>query len=154
MAMHTLSDGFSEAAPMSDINVTPLVDVMLVLLIIFIVTAPLLTHAVKIDLPRAAAAPQEIKPDVVTLSLDAAGKTYWNDVEVPESELPSRLAAAAQRSAPPELQLRADRNTRYERIAAVMAAARSAGLLKIGFVTDPAGNGTASGASAASRRTL
>jgi biopolymer transport protein ExbD len=137
MAMMPIADGFSEQAPMSDINVTPLVDVMLVLLIIFMVTAPLLTHAVRVDLPRAAAAPHADKPSVVTLSLDAAGTLYWNDKALAEGELTDRLADAARRNPDTELQLRADRNTRYERIAGIMAAARAAGLLKLGFVTDP-----------------
>lgn len=123
--------------PMADINTTPLVDVMLVLLIIFMVTAPLFTHAVKIDLPQEKSQLNFEKPDTIALAIDAAGKVYWNDVVVDESSLPARFDAAAARSPQPELHLRGDRDTRYEVIARVMGYAQSAGLKKIGFVTDP-----------------
>jgi biopolymer transport protein ExbD len=132
--------GFNEdrqGAPMSDINVTPMVDVMLVLLVIFIITAPLFTHAVKLDLPAAQAAPAPEKPETVTLSIDGAGKIYWNDAPIEQSELPAKMAAAAQKQPQPDLQLRADKATRYEVIAQVMAAAQNNGLTKLGFVTQP-----------------
>ena len=130
-------DNTRQGAPMSDINVTPMVDVMLVLLVIFIITAPLFTHAVKLDLPAAQSAPAPEKPDTVTLSIDAAGKVFWNDAPVSQAELPLRMAAAAQKQPQPELQLRADKATRYEVIAQVMAAAQTNGLSKLGFVTEP-----------------
>jgi len=123
--------------PMADINVTPMVDVMLVLLVIFIISAPLFTHAVKLDLPTASSAPAPEKPETVTISIDGPGKLYWNDQAVDASALDARLAAAAARQPQPELQLRADKATRYEIIAEVMSAAQSAGLTKLGFVTDP-----------------
>jgi biopolymer transport protein ExbD len=123
--------------PMSEINTTPLVDVMLVLLIIFMITAPLLTHSVKIDLPTASNEPTQAEPDVITVSLDAEGKLYWNETPVAEAVLETRLAEAAGLSPQPELHLRADRNTRYEMIARLMAAARRAGIEKLGFVTLP-----------------
>ena len=132
--------GFNEdrqGAPMSDINVTPMVDVMLVLLVIFIITAPLFTHAVKLDLPAAQAAPAPEKPETVTLSIDGAGKISWNDAPIEQSELPAKMAAAAQKQPQPDLQLRADKATRYEVIAQVMAAAQNNGLTKLGFVTQP-----------------
>ena len=123
---------------MAEINTTPLVDVMLVLLVIFIITAPLLTHAIRLDLPAANAPPAVEKPETVTLSIDAAGKLYWNDEPVADdAALAARLAAAAQRTPAPELHLRADRETRYQRIAEVMAAAQESGIGRLGFVTDP-----------------
>ena len=112
----------------SDINMVPLIDVMLVLLIVFMITAPLLTHSVKIDLPRASSAPNPEKPETVTLALDEAGKLYWNNEALDKAALPARLAAAAARMPQPELHLRADRGTRYEVIAEVMSEARNAGV--------------------------
>jgi biopolymer transport protein ExbD len=132
--------GFNDhrpAQPMSDINVTPMVDVMLVLLVIFIITAPLFTHAIKLDLPQAQASPAQEKPETISLSIDGEGKLFWNESAVMPAELPARLAQAAGKKPQPELRLRADKATRYEVIAQVMAAAQSGGLTKIGFVTDP-----------------
>ncbi|MFO1318329.1 MAG: biopolymer transporter ExbD [Burkholderiales bacterium] len=131
--------------PMAEINTTPLVDVMLVLLIIFIVTAPLLTHGIRIDLPKASSSASPEKPETVTLSLDAQGKVFWNDAPLTEAELPAALARAAGQDPQPELQIRADLNTRYQRLAEIMSAARRAGLTKLGFVTDPNLPATASG---------
>jgi biopolymer transport protein ExbD len=130
-------DNNRQGAPMADINVTPMVDVMLVLLVIFIITAPLFTHAVKLDLPAAQSAPAPEKPETVTLSIDPAGAIFWNDAPVSPADLPARMAAAAQKQPQPELQLRADKATRYEVIAQVMATAQSNGLTKLGFVTEP-----------------
>jgi biopolymer transport protein ExbD len=127
----------SDDQPMAEINTTPLVDVMLVLLIIFMVTAPLFTHAVKIDLPRAQSQLNPDKPDTIALSIDAAGNMFWNDAAVEAASLPARFAEAAAKRPQPELHLRADRDTRYQAIALVMAQAQTAGLQKIGFVTDP-----------------
>ncbi|HZW14079.1 MAG TPA: biopolymer transporter ExbD [Noviherbaspirillum sp.] len=123
-------------APMADINVTPMVDVMLVLLVIFIITAPLFTHAIKLDLPNAqsAAAPQ--KPETISLSINGEGKIFWNNDPVEQADLGPKLAQAAQQNPQPELQLRADKATRYEVIAQVMSAAQTNGMTKIGFVTD------------------
>jgi biopolymer transport protein ExbD len=130
-------------APMAEINVTPMVDVMLVLLVIFIIAAPLFTHAVKLDLPSAQSAPAPEKPDTVSLSINAQGAIFWNDAPIERQELNTRLAAAAQKKPQPEVQLRADKSTRYEVIAQVMAAAQSNGLTKLGFVTDPKDAGAA-----------
>ncbi|MBC7489646.1 MAG: biopolymer transporter ExbD [Glaciimonas sp.] len=124
-------------APMADINITPMVDVMLVLLVIFIITAPLFTHAVKIDLPKAKSAPAPEKPETIALSIDHAGKMYWNDALITESELAPRLIAAAQKRPQSELQLRADKDTRYQVLAEVMSLAQNNGMTKIGFVNDP-----------------
>jgi biopolymer transport protein ExbD len=122
---------------MSEINTTPLVDVMLVLLVIFIITAPLLTHAVKIDLPQATSQPLPEKPEVISLAIDAAGKTYWNDVPVEQSALKAKLEVAAQQKPQPELQIRADKETRYQLLAEVMADAQTVGITKLGFVSEP-----------------
>lgn len=122
---------------MADINVTPMVDVMLVLLVIFIISAPMFTHAIKLDLPSAKAAVAQHQAATVTLAIDAAGKTYWNNELVAPAKLEARLVAAAKQDPQPELQLRADKNTRYEVVAQVMASAQSNGLTKLGFVTEP-----------------
>lgn len=129
---------------MSDINVTPMVDVMLVLLVIFIITAPMFTHAVKLDLPQAQAAASQQAPGAVSIAIDGEGAIYWDKERVDAAELDARLKQAAAVSPQPELQLRADKNTRYEVVAQVMAAAQSQGLTKLGFVTEPkkeSGNG-------------
>ncbi len=127
----------SHQAPMAEINVTPMVDVMLVLLVIFIITAPLFTHAVKLELPTASSAPAPDKPESITLSINAEGKLFWNNAAVSLDELGTRFATAAQKKPQPELQLRADKSTRYEVIAQVMSAAQTNGMTKIGFVTNP-----------------
>jgi biopolymer transport protein ExbD len=133
--------GFSDearGAPMSEINMVPLIDVMLVLLIVFMITAPLLTHAVKIDLPAAAGAATNEKPETVTLAIDDAGMLYWNDRAIGDAELAAHLAEAAAKPVQPEVHLRADRDTRYQKLAEIMSAARLAGIQKLGFVTVPA----------------
>jgi biopolymer transport protein ExbD len=122
---------------MADINVTPMVDVMLVLLVIFIISAPMFTNAVQLNLPQAPAKAAPSQADTVTVAIDAAGAVYWNNNALGEGELAKHLAAAAQQQPQPELQLRADKDTRYEVVAQVMAAAQSHGLSKLGFVTAP-----------------
>jgi biopolymer transport protein ExbD len=124
--------------PMAEINTTPLVDVMLVLLVIFIITAPLLTHAIRLDLPDARAPAADERPDTITVSIDADGRLYWNDAPLADAEaLRARLADAAGATPTPELHLRADREVRYQRLAEVMSAAQEAGIGRIGFVTEP-----------------
>ncbi|MCA3184648.1 MULTISPECIES: biopolymer transporter ExbD [unclassified Cupriavidus] len=135
MAFGTLDGDDDEV--MSEINMTPLVDVMLVLLIIFIITIPVINHAVKIDLPRATNQPNDSKPQNINVSVDAQGKVFWNQEEVSPAQLEERIANAAQLQPQPELHLRADRDVRYERVAEVMAAAQHGGLGKIGFITEP-----------------
>ena len=132
---HFASGGHS--APMSEINTTPLVDVMLVLLVIFIITAPLLTHAVKIDLPQASSQPLPEKPEAITVSIDGAGQVYWNDVPLVEGELVIKMEQIAKKEPQPDLNLRADKNTRYEVLAKVMADAKNSGIQKLGFVSEP-----------------
>lgn len=122
---------------MSEINTTPLVDVMLVLLVIFIITAPLLTHAVKIDLPQASSQPLPEKPEVISLAIDATGKTFWNDAPIVQGELKQKLQQAANRKPQPELQIRADKETKYQVLAEIMAEAQNAGVTKLGFLSEP-----------------
>jgi biopolymer transport protein ExbD len=124
---------------MSEINMTPLVDVMLVLLIIFLVTIPAMHHAVKIDLPHASSQPQDSKPAHVNLAVEADGTIVWDDQKIDDATLAQRIAQAAKQSPQPELHLRADRKVPYERVADVMSAAQAGGLTKIGFVTEPKG---------------
>jgi biopolymer transport protein ExbD len=128
-------NGRSHQAPMADMNVVPLVDVMLVLLVIFIVTAPLLTHAVKIDLPKASSSANITKPEHIEFAIRENGELFWNGEPVPLAELASRFGAEAKRQPQPELHLRADRNARYDSVAQVMSTAAKAGLTRIGFVT-------------------
>lgn len=124
--------------PMADMNVVPLVDVMLVLLVIFIVTAPLLTHSVKIELPKASSSPNVTRPEHIEFGIRENGELFWNGEAVALDALPARFAAEAAREPQPEVHIRADRNVRYDVVARVMAAAAKAGLVRIGFISDPA----------------
>ena len=124
---------------MNEINMTPLVDVMLVLLIIFIITVPVMKHAVDIDLPQASSQQQQDRPQTIRLSIDAQGQYFWNERRVDDAALPGLLAAAAARMPQPDLRLHGDRNVRYERGAQVLSAAQQAGVRKIGFITEPKG---------------
>jgi biopolymer transport protein ExbD len=123
--------------PMAEINVVPLVDVMLVLLVIFIITTPLLTNSVKIDLPKASSAPNITKPEHIEFGIRQNGDLYWNGEKVALSQLPERFALEAKKQPQTELHIRADRHAEYEPVAQVMSAAAKAGLVRIGFVTDP-----------------
>lgn len=122
---------------MSEINMTPLVDVMLVLLIIFIITVPVLTHSVKVDLPRADNTVNELKPETVALAVTGEGQIHWNKDAVTLEELEQRLAVAAQQNPQPEIHIRGDRQVDYEHVIKAMAAVQRAGILKLGFVTEP-----------------
>lgn len=132
-----IGGGEGHTRPMSEINTTPLVDVMLVLLVIFIITAPLLTHAVKIDLPQATSQPSPEKPDIIDVAIDPAGTMYWNDQVVTLEELNVKLHEVADKEPQPELHIRADKETRYQVLAEVMSYAQNAGVAKLGFVSDP-----------------
>ncbi|WP_321904700.1 ExbD/TolR family protein [Paraburkholderia tropica] len=123
---------------MNEINMTPLVDVMLVLLIVFMVTIPVIRHAVKIDLPHASSVKEDTKPAQINVSIEADGTVLWDGNVVSDDQLTAKIAAAAQQQPQPELHLNADRKVQYEKVAQVMSAAQSGGLTKLGFVTDPA----------------
>ena len=123
-------------APMAEINTTPLVDVMLVLLVVFIVTAPLLTHSVAVALPRASAEQHVDRPEAIRLTIDTTGPLFWNDTPLALDALPERLRARVAATPDVSVQLRADRDTRYDTVAQVMAAARSAGVERLGFITE------------------
>ena len=130
-------NSYDDQQEMSEINMTPLVDVMLVLLIIFIITVPVLKHAVNVDLPRATNTPQTVKPETLTLSVDADGGYFLNQTRVSDTELAVQLQQAAAQNPPPDLHIRGDKAVRYERVAQAMAAAQQAGVKKIGFITEP-----------------
>jgi biopolymer transport protein ExbD len=121
----------------SDINMVPLIDVMMVLLIIFIVTVPVLTHTVKLDLPRADNTSQVVKPEAINLSIATDGAVFWNNDRLDEQALAQRLEAAAKSEPQPEIFIRGDRKVEYEHVAKTMAAVQRSGLLKLGFVTEP-----------------
>jgi biopolymer transport protein ExbD len=136
MAMSPFA-GDDDDGLMNEINMTPLVDVMLVLLIVFMVTIPVIRHAVKIDLPHASSQKEDTKPAQVTVSIDADGNLLWDEQKISDDMLQAKIAAAAQQTPQPELHLSADRKVAYEKVAQVMSAAQAGGLTKIGFVTDP-----------------
>ena len=132
----TGSDGDSEV--MNEINMTPLVDVMLVLLIIFIITVPVMKHTVNVELPTASSQPEATKPETLQLSVDNQGQYFLNQSLLAPETLPTVLQAEAAKEPQPELHIRGDKSVRYEFVAQAMAAAQQAGLRKIGFVTEPA----------------
>jgi len=144
MAMGSL-DPRRHQGPMAEINVVPLVDVMLVLLVIFIITAPLLTHSVKIDLPKASSTPNITRPEHIEFGIRDNGDLYWSGEKVMLAQLASRFAVEAKKEPQPELHIRADRHAHYEAVAQVMSVAAKAGLLRIGFVTDPSDVESAAG---------
>jgi len=124
--------------PMSEINTTPLVDVMLVMLIIFLITIPVITQSVKVELPKAANIPTQTKPENINIAVDAEGNVFWNTSMVPTQEaLLDRLKTVAVLDPQPEVHVRGDRGTAYEHIGRVMVLAQRAGIMKIGFITEP-----------------
>jgi biopolymer transport protein TolR len=123
--------------PISDINMTPLVDVMLVLVVILIITAPLMASSLRLDLPKAEGTQPSDTPRFVTVGIDTAGRLYFNDQPVTTGQLAQRLADAARQSPDTEVQLRADRTVPYGQVVQVMGAAQKAGLNRIGFVAEP-----------------
>ena len=132
--------------PMSDINITPLVDVMLVLVVIFLLTAPLLASAIRLDLPRAGGSTPGAAPASVTVVLDPTGQVFVNDQPLDEAALVQRFTALAAQSRATEVQLRADAAVPYGRVVQVLGAAQQAGLSRIGFVTEPAATAAPAGA--------
>ena len=124
--------------PMSDINMTPLIDVMLVLLVIFMITAPLMTSSLKLDLPKTDAGQPNDAPQFISVALDPQGRMYFGDEAVDADTFAARVADAARRNPQTEVQLRADRTVPYGRVAELIGVVQKAGLSRIGFVTDPA----------------
>jgi biopolymer transport protein ExbD len=122
---------------MSEINMIPLIDVMLVLLIVFMITVPVMKHSVEVNLPQAASAKAQDTPQTVRLSVQADGSYHWNQLAVSDEELRLRLAELAAKGETAQLQIRGDKAVRYERVAQAMSAAQQAGIRQIGFVTEP-----------------
>jgi biopolymer transport protein ExbD len=139
MSMNVSSgDMGDDEKPMSEINTTPLVDVMLVLLIIFLITIPVITQSVKVDLPKAANIPTQTKPENINIAVDREGNVFWNTAMVPTQEaLLERLKSVAVMDPQPEIHVRGDRATAYEHIGRVMVMCQRAGIQKVGFITEP-----------------
>jgi len=130
-------DSKSAGAPMSEINMVPLIDVMLVLLVIFIITAPLLTQAVKLELPKASSQVNDLRPEKVEFSIDAAGALFWNGEPINRAEAGKRFELEGKKQPQPEIHLRADQAVAYRFVAQTLADASKAGLTKVGFISDP-----------------
>ncbi len=127
-----------EASVMASINTTPLVDVMLVLLIIFLITIPVITKTVPVALPKAVNIPTRTKPENITIAVDKEGNVYWNDKALPSRDaLLAYIREAAVRKPQPEIHIRGDKDTRYEAIGHVMYAIQRGGIQKVGFLTEP-----------------
>ncbi len=139
-SVHDFED---EDREVSEINMVPLIDVMLVMLIIFMITVPVLTQRVAVDLPRASAEKNLEDPERVTLAIDAQAQVFWNDEPIDATTLQQRLEHAARQDPQPELHIRGDRKAEYESVLQVMAAAQRAGVEKLGFVTRPGDEGPA-----------
>ena len=129
--------GRPHASPMVEINMIPLVDVMLVLLIIFMITAPLLAHKIKVDLPQASTVLLEETTDTIVIAVLEDGRLFLNDVPIDREGMLKRLSAEAQRKPQPDLHLHVDRSLRFQELATVLADAQNAGMVKVGIATDP-----------------
>lgn len=143
MAFGSFEGKGSGSHAVSEINMVPLIDVMLVLLVIFIITAPMMAHSVRINMPQVSSEPIDQKPKSIDFAIDTAGALFMDEKPVAMDDLLNRFVTVAQMTPQPELRIRADLNTRYEVLAKVMATARRAGLSKIGFITTPAPDGGA-----------
>ena len=139
MAMNVGSaDDDGEDQLTSNINTTPLVDVMLVLLIIFLITIPVVTHTVPVELPKETNVPTQTKPENINISVDKEGNIYWNDKAVPDmANLLEKMKAEAVKDPQPEVHIRGDANTRYEFVGKVVFVCQRAGIVKVGFITEP-----------------
>ena len=138
MGMNVGGGDSEEPTAMSAINTTPLVDVMLVLLIIFLITIPVINKTVKVNLPKAVNIPTQTKPENITIAVDKDGVVYWNDKRVANSaDLLSNVKAAAVKKPQPEIHIRGDKDTRYEAIGRVMYMIQRGGIVKVGFLTEP-----------------
>lgn len=133
----SFDSGSGSSGTMSEINMVPLIDVMLVLLVIFIITAPLLSHSLKINVPQASTEPIEQKVESIDLAVDEQGQIFWNEELISFDEMEQRLAMQAALDPQPDLRIRADLNTRYEVLAQIMAKAKKSGMKRMGFVTRP-----------------
>jgi biopolymer transport protein ExbD len=137
MAMSVQGSG-EEQSVMANINTTPLVDVMLVLLIIFLITIPVINKTVKVDLPKAVNIPTQTKPENITIAVDKAGNIYWNDRRVAKKDdLLSHIKDAAVKVPQPEIHIRADRDAKFEAVGRVLYAIQRGGVVKVGFITEP-----------------
>mgnify|MGYP006377112159 FL=1 len=138
MSISTGGGPGEDEEPLSAINTTPLVDVMLVLLIIFLITVPVITQSVKVDLPKAANIPTQTKPENVNIAVDADGNVFWNTGLVPTQEaLLERLKAVAVMDPQPEIHVRGDKRTKYEHVGRVIVLCQRSGIQKVGFITEP-----------------
>jgi biopolymer transport protein ExbD len=130
--------GEDEEKAMSEINTTPLVDVMLVLLIVFMITIPVVTQTVPVQLPDVENIATETKPENINISVNREGQTFWNSALVSNEELLARLESIAGQKPQPEVHVRADQATRYEYVGRVIVSAQRKGIMKVGFITQPA----------------
>ena len=138
MAMSVGGGNSEEPTAMSTINTTPLVDVMLVLLIIFLITIPVINKTVKVNLPKAVNIPTQTKPENITIAIDKEGNIYWNDKRLAsQNDLLANVKAAAVKKPQPEIHIRGDKETRYEAIGRVMYMIQRGGVVKVGFLTEP-----------------
>jgi biopolymer transport protein ExbD len=138
MSMTIAGDGGEEDEVVSAINTTPLVDVMLVLLIIFLITIPVVTHTVPLTLPKEVNLPRQTKPENINISVDREGQVFWNEQKVADIEtLVTRLKKESPKVPQPEVQIRGDGGARYEYVGKVVFACQRAGIVKIGFITEP-----------------
>lgn len=127
-----------EQSVMANINTTPLVDVMLVLLIIFLITIPVINKSVPVALPKAVNIPTQTKPENITVAVDKDGNIYWNDRRMPnKDDLLSHIKEAAVRKPQPEVHIRADRDAKFEAVGRVLYAIQRGGVVKVGFLTEP-----------------
>ena len=135
-----VSSGDDESELNSAINTTPLVDVMLVMLIIFLITVPVVVHTVPVDLPKATNVPTQTKPENIVIAVESDGEVFWNSAHLPDySTLLKKLKEVAVLTPQPEIHIRADKNARYENVGKVVVAAQRASIRKVGFITEPAG---------------
>jgi biopolymer transport protein ExbD len=138
MAIFVSDDSEIDDKPMSEINTTPLVDVMLVMLIIFLITVPVITQSVKVELPKAANIPTQTKPENINIAVDQKGNVYWNTMLVPTQDaLLTRIKGIATQNPQPEIHVRGDRGTAYEHIGRVIVLCQRGGIQKVGFITEP-----------------
>ena len=135
--MSVPGDGGDEDKAMSEINTTPLVDVMLVLLIIFLITIPVITQTIKVELPKIANQPTKTKPENITIAVDAAGDVFWNTAKVTDEQLRDLIRSVAIQQPQPEIHIRGDQGVKYEYVGRVILAVQRGGVLKVGFITEP-----------------